>query len=252
VSARPKFRDLNPADAGALLSGLFGRARANLTADELAALASCDEGAVSTVGRIASLCDGLEVFIAQDERMRTGAFQSLRTLSVLLFAVGGMAELARGVFDQAAMARTALEFPEVAAYSAPNPPPFPIRSRHRFRPMSATKMARRGGRRHRLLRNQRTLPAQRQFNATKRPFKRADRRPGSEPQRTQPSPMEVEGSGRLPCLAAASNFRLLSRLLHSWVCPCVAGIRGFTHEHESRAFARSRFFLPRSHATKTP
>ena len=64
--------------------------------------------------------------------------------------------------------------------SDPNPRPFQIRSRRRFRPRSATKMAR-WGRAPQTSAAEEQKDAERQVDATKRSFKREDRRPGSDP-----------------------------------------------------------------------
>ena len=61
-----------------------------------------------------------------------------------------------------------------ARVSDSNPPPFPMRYRHRDGPLRAWDG-------HRPLRPQRTLPGKRQLDAGKRPFKRAARRPGPDP-----------------------------------------------------------------------
>ena len=67
--------------------------------------------------------------------------------------------------------------------SDPNPRPFQIRSRRRFRPRSATKMAR-WGRAPQTSAAEEQKDAERQVDATKRSFKREDRRPGSDPKTT--------------------------------------------------------------------
>ena len=60
------------------------------------------------------------------------------------------------------------------------PRPFQIRSRRRFSPRSATKIAR-WGRAPLTSAVEKQKDAERQVDATKRSFKREDRRPGSDP-----------------------------------------------------------------------
>ena len=80
----------------------------------------------------------------------------------------------------------------LSAHSGPKAPAIPIQARRhsrfdpaRFRPRSATEMAcSGGGAQTSAALNQRTLPGERQVDGLmrgKRPFKRADRRPGPDP-----------------------------------------------------------------------
>lgn len=103
-------RDLFPFHPGTsnLLRALLDRAQESLTDDDLLHLGSLEEDAGTMVRKISVLAEGLACLISYEEAQDdpgSGALQDARSVSDVLFLIGGIADHADGLFRVSSMAR---------------------------------------------------------------------------------------------------------------------------------------------------
>lgn len=102
-----RFGALQVNDDGALLDGLLSRARDNLTAEDLQALAGADARVSGMLGGIESLCTGLACLILSDGCSSNGEgnFQGADDVPELLELIARIAQHARALTNLADTAR---------------------------------------------------------------------------------------------------------------------------------------------------